>query len=233
MPSNTSIRRKKIKKIKEKDRALTLFNFANLALMINTGTTGFIKAVGALHDKDLEPLTTMQIGTETSTLIVTTLFVVLAILANRFGRTKKHDELTVKAHELDQTNKMDPAQARSIKQASKRIKQIDTFLTLLTGALTFIFVAASAFNIFQKASGPTPAIAITDIISNIFYIFAVSFTLINKVLGDKLQANLEKKYFNSTPSNSSITHNSLINRLAGYLSRLLFKSNKNTVVPSS
>jgi|GEM_PF-2090174 len=216
----TRFHKKKIKQIKEKDRALTLFNLANLALMTNTGTIGIIKAVANLSKSHTDPLTGLQMVTNTTTLIVTALFVLMAIFANRIGRAKRHNELVIKGHELKQQDKIGDEYEAILIRASKKVMHVDSFFTSLTMGLTLIFILASIMSIILQAQGQMAFPARIELIGYSAYILAVLLTLLNKVIGDRLQARVEKQHLGTKATPEVPEHQSIINRLTTKLYRL-------------
>lgn len=225
--SKKALRQKKTKAIKVKDRALTLFNIANLALMANTGTVGLIKAVGNLGMGNQAALPLLQVGTEMSTLLVTSVFVYLAIAANKLGKSKKHDELMVKAHELEQHDRIDRQQKEAIWRTSKTISHIDTSLTVITTLLASIFLLSGMIGLMQKANGFVANAALFDIIGYGAYIFAVLLTLLNKVMGDKLQSRIEKDYLGVKEGLQPLS-NKIVSRLASFTYQLFTTYYKST-----
>jgi hypothetical protein len=196
--SNPAFKRKKIKQIKEKDRTLTLFTITNLALMTNMGTIGIIKAVTNLHNTSSEALTSLQVGTEFSTLIVTCLFVLMAVSANRIGRSKKHNELMVKGHEQQTQGEMSSSHQNTLLHASQRIVHVDTAFTAITVVCALTFLLAGTYSISQKAQGNIAMAASVDLIAYSAYIMAVLLTILNKVTGDKLQSRVKRQYLDSS-----------------------------------
>lgn len=216
---NTPLRRKKLKHIKEKDRALTLFTVANLALMVNTGIAGIIKSLADMQATERQALGLSQMASEICALIVTAIFIVLAIAANRISKAKKHDELTVKAHELKHSHKITQAQEAAIARSSKTIVQIDTSLTLFTAIFACIFIFFGMTSILLQGHGAFTKAGQYQVIGCVAYILAVLLTLLNKVIGDKLQAQIDKDYL-GTETAEKTKKGSLLNSITAYLYNL-------------
>lgn len=194
-PSSSDVRQHKIEKITNRDKVLTILTWANLLLMLNTGMTGLIKAGANINSQDHEPPTKIAMGTDTSTLVVSALFALLAISTNKAARCKKHQELTLAARELrDEVERVDADLEREIGRASKRALNVDKTLTYSSYLCIAIFLLTSVWSLVEKSQGRIANSAIPDGVGNSFYLLAMLITLGNKFLGDNWQKRLEKRF---------------------------------------